>query len=104
MNRQWAEAEGVEREKRQRDSITVFAEGQRVTQRIKQVRVKKIQRVGKGLMIIPPQDPGDEIRIARVGHRITQVQNVRPRQDRGEPAKREQDQRLADDAIALQSR
>src|SRR2546423_15280684 len=67
VHRQRTEAERVEREKWQRDPVTVFAEGERIAQRIKQVRVKEIQWVGKRLVVIPPKNPGNEIGIARTG-------------------------------------
>ncbi len=102
VDRQRPDTEREQREKWQRNSVAMLAEGERKSHGIEQVRVKEIERIGKGLVVVPPQNPGDEIRIASVHDRIPQMQSVGPGQQRGEGAKGEEDQRLADDAIALE--
>ena len=60
-----------------------------------------MERIGKGLVVIPPENPRHKIGIAGVRHRIPQVQGVGPRHCGGESTKGKEDQRLANDAMAL---
>lgn len=82
----------------------MFAEGQRVAERVEQVRVKEVERIRERLMVVPPKNPGDEVGIPGVHHRVAQARHIRPGQRRGEEAKRKEDQNFAseaDDAASL---
>src|SRR5687767_12607041 len=100
MYRQRLRAEREERKEKQRDSVAMLAEGERVAKRIKQIGVKEIERVGKSLLVIPPENPGDEVRVARIGHGIAERRDVRPGYRRGKKAETEENECLARNRIA----
>src|SRR5687767_7138463 len=100
MNRQRLRAQREERKEKQRDAVAMFAEGERVAEWIEQVRVKEIERVPKGLVVIPPENPGNEIRVARISRGVAQGGDVGPGNRRGKQAETEEDERLARNGIA----
>ena len=81
----------------------MLTESERVAQRVKQVRVKEMEWIGKRLMIVPPKNPRDEIRIARVDDGVAQARHVRPGQDGGEKTEGKKDQELANQVVTFQT-
>ena len=80
-----------QRKEEHRDAVIVLAEGERVPVRIEHIRVEQVQRMVKRLMKVPPQRPGDHVRVALIGDRIAQVQNPGPRHHRRKPAEADKD-------------
>src|SRR5258705_312457 len=78
MDSQGACTKRIKWKEEHRDPVRVFAESERVAQRVKQVRVEKTKWIGKSLMIVPPKNPGDEIRITWIDHGVAQARDVRP--------------------------
>src|SRR5688572_2575781 len=56
VNCQRTQAQREEREKGKRNAVAMFTEGERVTQRIEEIRVEEIERISKRLVIVPPED------------------------------------------------
>src|SRR5205807_10147961 len=73
VDRKWLQSESEKRKEQERESVAMLAEGERVLQRIKDVCVEEVQRIGKSLMVIPPQNPGDKVWISSVDHHVSQT-------------------------------
>src|SRR6266404_1804402 len=84
MDCQSAETKGKKREEQQRDAIVVLGKRHRVFVGVKGSRIKEMQRIVKGLMIIPPDPICDRVRVTMIGHGIAQVENPGPRHERGQ--------------------
>src|SRR6202011_292231 len=57
---------GIEREAEERDAEEVLRERERVARRIEDVGVEEVERVAKGLVVVPMQDPGGQLRVPEV--------------------------------------
>ncbi len=79
----------------------MFAEGERVAVRVKYVSVEEVERIGEGLMIIPPEHPRIVIWVAGIGQRVAQVYRPRPRHRARQRKEEEEDQQLVKRRRAL---
>jgi hypothetical protein len=61
--------------------------------------VKEIERIGKGLVVIPPKNPRNQIGITWVGDGIAQTCHVGPCHQRGEQAEDKKEEPLARQGI-----
>src|SRR2546421_3851581 len=61
IDRERAQAQREERKKKKGDAVAVLGERKRVAIREEDVGVKEIERVVKGLMVIPPERPSERI-------------------------------------------
>ena len=73
VDRQRLHAQSEEREEKKREPVVVLAEGERVVVRVEDVRVEESERVCERLVVVPPERPGDHVRVAAVGHGVAQV-------------------------------
>ena len=78
-DRERTKSRGEQGEEQQRDSVVVLAEGERVLVRVEDVRVEEMERIVEGLVVVPPESPGDHIGVAAVSYSVAQMQNPRPR-------------------------
>src|SRR6266516_5969277 len=95
MNCKRAQAQREEWKKHHSNSVVVLAKSEGISVWIENVGVKKIERIVKCLMIIPPQNPGSEICITGIGGRVAQVRYPRPGHDYRQGKEGEKDQEIA---------
>ena len=67
------ETQGIEREEWQGNAVDIFTKGECVPVRVKDVCLKKVDRVSESAVITPPQNPSHQIRVSRIPCGITQV-------------------------------
>src|SRR6185369_14680694 len=77
-NRKRLKAQSKEREEQQCYSVVVLAECECVFKRIKDVRVKQIERIVECLVKVPPECPRDVEGIAGIGHATPQLGHPGP--------------------------
>ena len=97
---QRAHPERQRREEQHRDAVIVLAEGEAVLHREEDVPVEEVQGVVERLEVVPPERPGDEIRIACVRRVVAEVQHPRPRHDDRQAREREEHESLARERAA----
>ena len=73
----------------------MLAEGKRVTIRVEDVCLKEVEGILEGLMIVPPERPGDEIGVAGIRCRRTEMRCPRPGHYQRQCRECEHDQQLA---------
>jgi hypothetical protein len=84
MDSEGFQAECVERKEQQSYPVAVLAKGECVFQRVKYIRVEKVQGVSESLVVIPPQNPSDKIWVASIYDSVAQSSYIRPGQYRRE--------------------
>lgn len=97
MDCESAETKGKKREEQHRDAIVVLGKRHRVLVREKGSSVKEMQRIVKGLMIVPPHPICDRVRVAVIGHGIAQVENPGPRHEGSQQGESEEGCNLSED-------
>src|SRR5687768_11680937 len=87
MNSQRTGAQREQWKEKQRQTVTMFAKCERVAIRVENIRVKQIEWISEGGMVVPPKNPGHEVWITSVGNCIAQSRHVRPCQQGRKKAK-----------------
>src|SRR5258708_1466329 len=95
VHSQGTKAKSEKRKTKKRYPVVALAESQAIAIREENSGLKKIERIVKGLVKIPPQQIGNEIRIARISHSVAQVSDPGPQHDAGQCQESEKHERLS---------
>ena len=96
-------AQEEEREQEQRDAVVVLAPRERVLVREHQVPVEEAERVRERRVPVPPEDPGVQVRVARVRYPVADHRGPGPRHQDRECREGEENAALGDDSSPLES-